>query len=72
MECNYDPDEEDENVGFDYALEFIKWLWEFNLVIEITLLIEFILIKILNKAEWFDSKNKFNIGYLAMGSYILK
>jgi len=20
----YDPDEEDENVGFDYALEFIK------------------------------------------------
>ena len=24
MECNYDPDEEDENVGFDYALEFIK------------------------------------------------
>ena len=24
MECNYDPDEDDENVGFDYALEFIK------------------------------------------------
>ena len=21
---NYDPDEDDENVGFDYALEFIK------------------------------------------------
>ncbi len=24
MECNYDPDEDDENIGFDYALEFIK------------------------------------------------
>ena len=24
MECNYDHEEEDENIGFDYALEFIK------------------------------------------------
>jgi len=22
MECNYDPDEDDENISFDYALEF--------------------------------------------------
>ena len=35
MECNYDLDEDDENVGFDYALEFIKWIWKFYLIWEI-------------------------------------
>jgi len=24
MECNYNPEEKDEKVGFDYALEFSK------------------------------------------------